>query len=73
MNENKDIEKFITAQINETQFLLNDLLYYKNQKFNPRSEFSEIKEYIGGFLRGDNINRFITLPGLRGVGKSTLF
>lgn len=70
--ENKDMKKFIASQINETQFLLNDLLYYKNQKFNPRSEFIEIKRYIDDFLQGETINRFITLPGLRGVGKSTI-
>lgn len=70
--KNKDVQKFIENQINETQFLLNDLLFHKNQKFNPRSEFNEITEYIDDFLQGNNINRFITLPGLRGVGKSTL-
>lgn len=68
----KNINQFITNQINETQFLINDLLYYKNNKFKPRSEFEEILEYIEDFLNGDNFNRFITLPGLRGVGKSTI-
>ena len=67
-----DMEKFIANQISETPFILNDSLYYKNKKFNPRSEFNEIKEFIDDFLDGDNINRFITLPGLRGVGKSTI-
>lgn len=66
------MEKFIANQISETPFILNDSLYYKNKKFNPRSEFNEIKEFIDDFLDGDNINRFITLPGLRGVGKSTI-
>ncbi|WP_407432694.1 ATP-binding protein [Methanobrevibacter sp.] len=70
--KNNDVEKFIASQINETQFLLNDSIYYKNQKFNPRSEFEEIKDYVNDFLQGDNLNRFITLPGLRGVGKSTI-
>ncbi|WP_296891177.1 AAA family ATPase [uncultured Methanobrevibacter sp.] len=70
--KNNNVEKFIANQINETQFLLNDSIYYKNQKFNPRSEFDEIKYYINDFLQGDNQNRFITLPGLKGVGKSTL-
>ena len=70
--KNNDVEKFITHQINETQFLLNDSLYYNNQKFNPRSEFKQITDYINDFLQGNNINRFITLPGLRGVGKSTI-
>lgn len=73
MSENNaEILRFIQKQINETQFLLNDELYYQNTKLTPRSEFEEIKIYIDEFLDGKNINRFITLPGLRGVGKSTI-
>ena len=72
MTENKDIKRFIVNQINETQFLINELLFYKNQKFNPRFEFNEIKQHIDDFLEEDTVNRFITLLGLRCVGKSTI-
>ena len=72
IENNTEIRKFIQNQINETQFLLNDELYHQNTKLTPRSEFEEIKVYIDDFLQGNNINRFITLPGLRGVGKSTI-
>ena len=69
---NYEIQKFIENQINETQFLINEELYTQNTKLTPRSEFEEIKLYIDEFIEGNDINRFITLPGLRGVGKSTI-
>ena len=73
MVENKaEIQRFILNQVNETQFLLNDELYHQNIKLTPRLEFEEIKIYIDDFLQGNNVNRFVTLPGLRGVGKSTI-
>ena len=72
MIKNIEIQNFIRNQINETQFLLNDELYRQNIKLTPRLEFEEIKIYIDEFLQGNNINRFLTLPGLRGVGKSTI-
>jgi hypothetical protein len=43
---NTEILEFIQKQINETQFLLNDELYYQNTKLMPRSEFKEIKIYL---------------------------
>ena len=43
MSENNpEILKFIQKQINETQFMLNDELYYQNTKLTPRSEFEEL-------------------------------
>jgi len=45
---------------------------YKDNKFNEREEFNQIKRYINEFIEGYPYNRFIVLPGLRGVGKITL-
>jgi len=47
-------------------------LAYNNIKFNTRLDFDRICEYIDDFLMGNNINRYILLPGIRGVGKSTM-
>ena len=63
---------FIQNQINNLPMLLNDELSYKNKKFNHRSDFFIIKEHIDDFLNGDNLNRYFVLPGLRGVGKTTM-
>lgn len=70
-NENT-IKIFIRNQVNNMPSLLNDELSYKNNKFNPRDEFYLIKEHIDEFIAGDNLNRYFVLPGLRGVGKTTL-
>ena len=63
---------FIQNQINNIPITLNDELSYKNKPFNHRTDFHIIKEHIDDFLNGDNINRYFVLPGLRGVGKTTL-
>lgn len=41
-------------------------------KFNKRSDYENIIKYIDNYLEGNNINRFLVLPGLRDVGKTTL-
>lgn len=63
---------FIQNQINDLPTILNEELSYKNKKFNHRTDFHIIKEHIDDFLNGDNINRYFVLPGLRGVGKTTI-
>ena len=63
---------FIQNQINNMPMILNDELSYKNEQFNHRTDFYIIKEHIEDFLNGENINRYIVLPGLRGVGKTTM-
>lgn len=40
--------------------------------FNHREEFYIIKRYIENFLEGKTKQRFIIMPGLRGVGKTTI-
>ena len=51
---------------------LNWELTHKKVKFNKRSDYETVITYIEDFLNGENINRFIVLPGLRDVGKTTL-
>ena len=63
---------FIRNQINNMPSILNDELSDKNKKFNHRTDFQIIKEHIDEFLNGNNLNRYFVLPGLRGVGKTTL-
>ncbi|MDR0913362.1 MAG: AAA family ATPase, partial [Methanobrevibacter sp.] len=43
------------------------------KKLNKRGEFFKIKKYLDDFLNDKNIeNRFLVMPGLRGVGKTTI-
>ena len=63
---------FIKKVLNDVPNSLNKDLSKNNKKFNYRDEFSEIKGYVDTFLNEDTSNKVIVLPGLRGVGKSTL-
>lgn len=66
------LHNYIKNQINNMPSVLNEELSYKNEKFNHRTDFGIITEHIDDFLNGENINRYIVLPGLRGVGKTTI-
>ncbi|MEG3225389.1 MAG: hypothetical protein BME94_07730 [Methanobacteriales archaeon Met13] len=44
----------------------------KKKKFKHRSAFFKLKKHADNFLDNFNENRFIVMPGLRGVGKTTL-
>ena len=66
------ISNFIDNEINDVPNILKSKLSFEGKDFNTRSEFDEIKEYLNSFLDGYTSNRLIVLPGLRGVGKSTI-
>lgn len=76
MNMNPEIENsiynFLQNQITDTPLSLNNELFNMGKKFNHRDEFNEITPFIDEFLEGNNVNRYIVLPGLRGVGKTTI-
>ena len=44
----------------------------KTQNFNHRGEYYKIKKYLDDFLAGKEGHNFIVMPGLRGVGKTTI-
>ncbi|WP_299526463.1 ATP-binding protein [uncultured Methanobrevibacter sp.] len=70
MNELQN--RYIRNQILSTPLKLDQELTHKDKKFNKRSDYDNIIKYIDDFLEGENINRFLVLPGLRDVGKTTL-
>lgn len=70
--EENALHDFLEKQINDIPISLNEDLSYKNKKFNHRSDFNGITDIIDDFVDGDTIDRFIVLPGLRGVGKTTI-
>ena len=72
IDERDALDDFLNKQITEMPITINEELKYKNQKFNHRNDFDEITPIIDDFLDGENINRYIVLPGLRGVGKTTI-
>ncbi|MBQ2653936.1 MAG: ATP-binding protein [Methanobrevibacter sp.] len=66
------ILNFINENISNMPHVLRDKLISDDRKLNCRFEFDEIRKSIDDFIEGDEINRFIVLPGIRGVGKTTL-
>ena len=68
-----DLQKtYIRNQILTMPMKVNQELSYKDEKFNRRSDYYNIIDYIDKFLEGESINRFLVLPGLRDVGKTTI-
>ncbi len=68
-----DLQKtYIRNQILTMPMKVNQELSYKDEKFNKRSDYDNIISYIDKFLKGESINRFLVLPGLRDVGKTTI-
>ena len=66
------ILNFINENSSTMPYVLKDKLIKNDKKLNYRFEFEEIKDSINDFLDGNVLNRFIVLPGIRGVGKTTL-
>lgn len=73
INEKREIiSNFIDETLREVPNALNDYVSDENGKFSTRREFNEITQYINNFIEGKKRKRFILLPGIRGVGKTTL-
>ena len=72
MEENKTLINFINNEISTVPISLNYKISINNKRFLHREEFYEIKSFIDDFLEGYTNNRYIILPGLRGVGKTTI-
>ena len=66
------ILNFINENSSTMPYVLKDKLIKNDKKLNYRFEFEEIKDSIDDFLDGNVLNRFIVLPGIRDVGKTTL-
>ncbi|KZX15044.1 ATP-binding protein [Methanobrevibacter curvatus] len=64
----EELYKYIDDQQEEIPFFIN-----KIGNFNHRSEYYTIKGYLDEFINNENdANSFVVMPGLRGVGKSTI-
>lgn len=70
MNEMQN--RYIGNQILSMPIKINQELSYAGKKFNKRSDYETITNHIDDFIEGRNINRFLLLPGIRDVGKTTL-
>ena len=62
-----DLSNYITLKQNEVPNLIK-----KVQDFNYKGDYYQIKKYLDDFSNGKDIHRVIVMPGLRGVGKTTI-
>lgn len=67
-----DLLDYILARLREGPRLAQDRIQRNGKKFKHRNAFFKLKKHANNFLEGNNENRFIVMPGLRGVGKTTL-
>lgn len=68
----EDLLDYILARLREGPRLAQDQIQRKGKKFKRRSAFFKLKKHANNFLEDNDGNRFIVMPGLRGVGKTTL-
>ena len=66
------VSNLIDDEIESVPIAVNKKLKKNNRKLNVRLEFDQLKKEIDNFIDGKYANRFIVIPGLRNVGKTTL-
>ena len=70
--KNDIIIKLINKEITTRSIILNKKLSTNNIKYILRDEFKELTHFIDDFIKGKELNRYFIIPGLRGVGKTTI-
>ena len=64
---------YINTQLNEVPSSLNNkLCSFRGVRFNKREEFELIRRRIDDYMQKESDERLFVLPGLSGVGKTTL-
>jgi predicted AAA+ superfamily ATPase len=69
--ENTKVLSYVSELLSQGMDVLEDNLKINGSNINHREIYFKIKEHVDMFLDGYLENRFITLIGLRGVGKTT--
>lgn len=76
INEKEQLLKYTLAKLAEAPQLVKNSLESGKGVFRYRRAYFRIKKYADDFLMGEKLgnisNRIIILPGLRGVGKTTI-
>ena len=67
-----DLLNYVFAKLAEAEKLSQDNTRMENVPFEHRKTYFQIKKHIDEFLDGYVENRFLIMPGLRGVGKTTI-
>lgn len=72
INEKEQLVKYTLAKLAEAPQLVKNHLESGKGVFRFRRAYFRVKKYADDFLMGDTSKRLVLLPGLRGVGKTTI-
>lgn len=73
MDKKEEILSFLQNQIQTNpQRLKNNTEDPSGKKYPQRHAFIKLKKYVDDFMKGNKEQRWVVMPGLRGVGKTTL-
>jgi len=74
MMEDREVllSNYVNESIMELPLKLDEKTSHNGIKYKCRPEFDDLKVHIDNFLEDVDDERFLVLPGIRGVGKSTL-
>ena len=64
--------KYVFAKLAEAPALARSYTETEGKKLKYRTVYIKLEKYVNDFLAGNIENRLIVLPGLRGVGKTTV-
>lgn len=73
MNKREEVLYFLQNQIlTNPQRLKNNIEDSAGGKYPKRHAFIKLQKYVAEFMKGNKEQRWVIIPGLRGVGKTTL-
>ncbi len=73
MDKREEILQFLQNQIQTNpQRLKNNIEFSTGEKYPMRHAFVKLQKYVSDFMKGNREQRWVIMPGLRGVGKTTL-
>ncbi len=67
-----ELSNYVFAKLAEAQKLSQDNIKRDDTPFEHRKTYFQIEKYVNEFLGGYIENRFVIMPGLRGIGKTTI-
>ncbi|BDZ68535.1 ATP-binding protein [Methanobacterium ferruginis] len=68
----EDLSNYVFAKLAEAQKLSRDNTRAEDVPFEHRKTYFQIEKHVNEFLNGYIENRFLIMPGLRGIGKTTI-
>lgn len=68
----EEVIQYVNNQLKVSEDRLKPYVQTGSWKYPYRPAFYRIKKYVGDFINGNKEVRWIIIPGLRGVGKTTV-